>query len=106
MRRSHFARRRHNDGGYRSAAEYYATWRKDLVAWVLVVAAGLSLYVSQQGVAGGEAFNAAGEDKVAAEFTVCSAGSRWNCVVDGDTFWLQGVKIRIADIDTPELSPP
>lgn len=26
--------------------------------------------------------------------------------VDGDTFWHQGEKIRIADIDTPELSPP
>ncbi|SCB39314.1 nuclease homologue [Rhizobium lusitanum] len=29
-----------------------------------------------------------------------------NCVVDGDTFWFEGQKIRIADIDTPELSPP
>jgi endonuclease YncB( thermonuclease family) len=27
-------------------------------------------------------------------------------VVDGDTFWFRGAKIRIADIDTPELSPP
>lgn len=27
-------------------------------------------------------------------------------MVDGDTFWLGGQKIRIADIDTPELSPP
>ena len=24
----------------------------------------------------------------------------------GDTFWLDGVKIRIADIDTPEFSEP
>ncbi|WP_245449902.1 thermonuclease family protein [Rhizobium leguminosarum] len=31
---------------------------------------------------------------------------RTNCVVDGDTFWFKGEKIRIADIDTPELSPP
>lgn len=29
-----------------------------------------------------------------------------NCIVDGDTFWFDGEKIRIADIDTPELSPP
>jgi endonuclease YncB( thermonuclease family) len=28
------------------------------------------------------------------------------CVVDGDTFWLNGEKIRIADIDTPEISQP
>ena len=27
-------------------------------------------------------------------------------VVDGDTFWLAGEKIRIADIDTPETHPP
>lgn len=31
---------------------------------------------------------------------------RTTCVVDGDTFWLHGVKIRIADIDTPEISKP
>lgn len=28
------------------------------------------------------------------------------CVVDGDTFWLEGEKIRIADIDTPEIGQP
>lgn len=31
---------------------------------------------------------------------------RHTCVVDGDTFWLDGAKIRIADIDTPEVSQP
>ncbi|MBD2842725.1 thermonuclease family protein [Erythrobacter rubeus] len=29
---------------------------------------------------------------------------RFTCVHDGDTFWLEGEKIRIADIDTPELN--
>ena len=29
-----------------------------------------------------------------------------DCVVDGDTFWLDGTKIRIADIDTPETHGP
>jgi micrococcal nuclease len=38
-------------------------------------------------------------------FSVCGKGQRITCVVDGDTFWLRGEKIRIADIDTPELSP-
>lgn len=28
---------------------------------------------------------------------------RWHCVHDGDTVWWQGEKIRIADIDAPEL---
>jgi endonuclease YncB( thermonuclease family) len=38
-------------------------------------------------------------------FSFCGAERHVNCVVDGDTFWFQGQKIRIADIDTPELSP-
>ena len=28
------------------------------------------------------------------------------CVVDGDTFWYRGEKIRIADINTPEIGSP
>ncbi|MHA6690102.1 thermonuclease family protein [Devosia sp. A449] len=39
-------------------------------------------------------------------FPICSGGGRINCVVDGDTFWLDGTKIRIADIDTPEVGQP
>lgn len=36
--------------------------------------------------------------------TLCAPGPRDNCVVDGDTIWLAGEKIRIAHIDTPELN--
>nr|WP_275588720.1 thermonuclease family protein [Croceicoccus hydrothermalis] len=39
------------------------------------------------------------------QFDICGSIRR-TCVVDGDTFWLDGVKIRIADIDTPEISEP
>ena len=35
-------------------------------------------------------------------FSRCHIGGGYNCVVDGDTIWLRGEKIRIADIDTPE----
>jgi endonuclease YncB( thermonuclease family) len=38
------------------------------------------------------------------DLTLCPAGARDNCVHDGDTFWLAGEKIRILDIDTPELN--
>src|SRR5690348_2051031 len=31
-------------------------------------------------------------------FERCSGPERSTCVVDGDTFWLEGTKIRIADI--------
>jgi micrococcal nuclease len=35
-------------------------------------------------------------------FDFCHTGGGFNCVVDGDTFYYRGDKIRIADIDTPE----
>ena len=38
----------------------------------------------------------------AALFALCAEGPRSTCVVDGDTFWLAGEKIRIADINAPE----
>jgi micrococcal nuclease len=38
----------------------------------------------------------------AASFALCAAGPRVTCVVDGDTFWLEGEKVRIADINAPE----
>ena len=38
----------------------------------------------------------------AAAFGLCPEGSRTTCVIDGDTFWLEGEKIRIADINAPE----
>ena len=31
---------------------------------------------------------------------------RRNCVVDGDTFWLNGVKIQLVDVDAPEIGRP
>ncbi len=39
---------------------------------------------------------------LAAAFALCPQGPRTTCVVDGDTFWLDGEKVRIADINTPE----
>ena len=41
-------------------------------------------------------------DRETGAFALCQGGARTDCVVDGDTFWLRGEKIRIADIDTPE----
>ena len=39
-------------------------------------------------------------------FTRCEGSGRVTCVVDGDTIWYRGTKIRIADINTPEISRP
>lgn len=35
---------------------------------------------------------------------LCGGGPRTDCVVDGDTIWLAGEKIRLEGIDAPELS--
>jgi endonuclease YncB( thermonuclease family) len=32
----------------------------------------------------------------------CGKGPRIDCIVDGDTLWLNGEKIRLAGIDAPE----
>lgn len=41
----------------------------------------------------------------AAAIAVCAPppAHRFHCVHDGDTLWWEGEKIRISDIDTPEL---
>ncbi|MGY3698924.1 micrococcal nuclease [Bradyrhizobium sp. USDA 3240] len=45
-------------------------------------------------------------DTLRARFTLCDGPIRVNCVVDGDTFWFRGDKIRIADIGAPEIFTP
>lgn len=49
-----------------------------------------------------------GSGRVAGQvhFKICATSIRRNCVVDGDTIWFAGEKIRIEDIDTPEISRP
>lgn len=41
---------------------------------------------------------------LAASFTLCTGAPRITCVVDGDTFWLEGEKVRVADINAPETT--
>jgi micrococcal nuclease len=43
---------------------------------------------------------------VSDEFPICGEGRRVTCVVDGDTFWHNRIKYRLADIDAPEVSKP
>jgi len=64
------------------------------------------------GTAGAVAEGSAGSAPAVAEgpartvhFGFCHSGGGTNCVVDGDTFWMDGEKIRIADIDAPETRP-
>lgn len=39
-------------------------------------------------------------------FALCAGSHAQNCVIDGDTIRYGGVKIRLADIDTPEVFSP
>ncbi|WP_041391223.1 thermonuclease family protein [Sphingobium chlorophenolicum] len=45
-------------------------------------------------------------DTLSARFGLCHSGGGTNCVVDGDTFWFQGERVRVMDIDAPETHPP
>ncbi|MBB4956039.1 endonuclease YncB(thermonuclease family) [Agrobacterium vitis] len=40
--------------------------------------------------------------RASGKFYYCGTTGLDNCVVDGDTFWFNKVKIRVADIDAPE----
>lgn len=55
---------------------------------------------------GTKAYASEAGSKVSLPFQMCATGSRKACVVDGDTIWLSGQKIRVADIDTPEVNEP
>ena len=41
---------------------------------------------------------------LAAAFTLCAEAPRINCEVDGDTLWINGEKVRLADINAPETT--
>lgn len=85
-----------------------------LAALAIVVAAAVGLQGSPgfsaaaSSLLGGSSASAtsAAAKKTARNFPICGAGKRINCVVDGDTFWIDGEKIRIADINAPEISSP
>ena len=57
-------------------------------------------------IGGVAAFAALAADTDAASFVFCHNNGGTNCVVDGDTIWYRGTKIRIAGIDTPETHQP
>ena len=40
----------------------------------------------------------------ASAIEICGKAKRYTCVVDGDTIWLKGEKIRLMGFDTPETT--
>jgi len=80
---------------------------KILLASSLALIGTFGLVFSQSSHDGSEAASqTVGADPDQPQMALCGSGPRTNCVVDGDTIWLRGAKIRIADIDTPEVSQP
>ena len=50
--------------------------------------------------------SAAAGTRITGSFARCGDGQRITCVVDGDTIWANGIKIRMADFNTPEIGNP
>ena len=73
---------------------------KRVNSWVVAIA-----LLSAAAVHVNPAYAAASSPSRGPHFELCGA-VRTTCVVDGDTFWLDGRKVRIADIDTPEIGEP
>ena len=79
--------------------------RRSMSNWVrdAVIPFSLIAFVAAWQLAPGPAaLSANGHARVRASFHQCKWGGGTNCVVDGDTIYLEGQKIRIAGIDAPE----
>lgn len=85
----------------------FGYWQRQALYGVLFVGGGLIYNGWQVYVAPPASALTPGERRIPSNpyFVICES-VRDTCVVDGDTFWLEGTKIRIADIDTPEISEP
>jgi micrococcal nuclease len=68
--------------------------------WILLFAAVVGM-ASYYGISLNRPAQSNAKPKIE-RFAACGYISRDNCVIDGDTFFLAGEKIRIADIDAPE----
>lgn len=76
-----------------------------LATAVLLAAVVLSIDWGRIGAGAASGIGATVDGLVASvtrDYGICD-GTGWNCVVDGDTFRHEGVTVRIADIDAPEV---
>lgn len=80
-----------------------ATWDGE---WPAGLRLPVGIPASGDAPAGGISLDGDRTAGVSARFGLCHSGGGTNCVVDGDTFWFAGERIRIADIDAPETHPP
>lgn len=73
---------------------------------MLPLAAGTAVFLWDGPPRGQAATLLSSADTESASFAQCGGPLRRTCVIDGDTFWYRGEKIRIADINTPETGEP
>jgi endonuclease YncB( thermonuclease family) len=85
----------------------FGYWQRHALYTLLLIASGFVYHGWQAVIGPPSPALASSELRVESNpyFQICGS-VRDTCVVDGDTFWLRRTKIRIADIDTPEISQP
>jgi micrococcal nuclease len=71
----------------------------------LVVVAG-GLWLAAELYSSGVIGTGASARSASASFVLCAGAPRPDCVIDGDTIRMGGTKIRLADIDAPEVFSP
>ena len=87
---------------YRAEARRRRVRLAAMVAGVFSLGFAGTLALTTSPVADGAA-QAIGSFSFQSRFPICRGPVRENCVVDGDTFWMDGEKIRIVSLDTPEM---
>jgi len=90
----------------RKRAAWAYPWAGLLLAGVLAIGAAVLWPREEPRERGSAQPVASSADTLRAHFSLCHGATRVTCVVDGDTIWFRGQKIRIADIDAPEVSEP
>ena len=85
---------------------FIGKWAALAALWPAAVSGAAALAGSAYGGGLGAEASTPGQGTIRASFGFCHSGGGTNCVVDGDTLWLGGEKIRVADIDAPETHEP
>lgn len=111
-KRSLASRRKHTAGGVRFDPQRTRKkprrrgripyWKYQLFVVGTAIAAIVGFGWTNEVLSRKPVLTASGGTEVRATFGFCHMGGGTNCVVDGDTIWLAGQNIRIADIDAPE----
>ena len=98
---SHRLRRKKNDGPRKRKPPFDWHLIFPFVTLALVLSA-----VPLLGAIGRASFFDQGGVRASGSFTLCASQYQANCVIDGDTIHYNGTRIRLADIDAPEMHEP